>query len=205
MPDDPRKPPQKRSQKKFFRQQNTSVIQAPGHKIPACPVPQPCKEPHGHNISDMFQPSGPVSPQGNINVFPEPCAQRYVPPPPKFRNACGSVGIIKIFREAEAKHFSKSYSHIRISAEIKINLKGIGQTAGPRGQYRKLVPRQSADLAEYLPGHICQQHFFCQTCDKNSGAVSEHLPGNFTFLQLPLYLLIPHNRAGDQLGEHGHI
>src|SRR5699024_2134907 len=119
MPDDPRKPPQKRSQKKFFRQQNTSVIQAPGREIPACPVPQPCKEPHGHNISDMFQPSGPVSPQGNINVFPEPCAQRYVLPPPKFRNACGRVGLIKIFREAEAKHFSKSYSNNEKTVKIK--------------------------------------------------------------------------------------
>ena len=54
-----------------------------------------------------------------------------MPPPPEIRNAFGAIGIIEIGLEIEAQHFPKADGHIRITAEIKINLKGIGKNSQP--------------------------------------------------------------------------
>ena len=54
-----------------------------------------------------------------------------MPPPPEIRNAFRTVGIVKIGPEFKAQHFPKADGHIGIAAEIKINLKSIGQHAKP--------------------------------------------------------------------------
>lgn len=42
-----------------------------------------------------------------------------------------AIRIIEIGPEIEAQHFSEADGHIRITAEIKINLKGIGKNSQP--------------------------------------------------------------------------
>ena len=54
-----------------------------------------------------------------------------MPSAPELRNAPGAVGVVEILLELKTEHFPKAHRHIRISAEIKINLKGISRHSHP--------------------------------------------------------------------------
>ena len=54
-----------------------------------------------------------------------------MPSPPEIRNAFSAIRIIEIGPEIEAPHFSEADGLSRLSAEITINLKGIGKNSQP--------------------------------------------------------------------------
>ena len=89
-----------------------------------------------------------------------------MPPTPEFRNAFGDIRIIKILWKTEPEHSPKPDSHIRIAAEIKINLKSIRQTAQPRCQNGNISQRHGGNLAEQPADQIRQQNLLCQTLDR---------------------------------------
>ena len=52
--------------------------------------------------------------------------------PELFHGAC-LVGRIKVDGKLDIEHFAKSYGHITVSAEIKINLESVGEDHKQRG------------------------------------------------------------------------
>src|SRR5699024_3328011 len=135
----------------------------------------------------------------------EPGSQRNMPASPEFCNTSGCIRIIKILREPETKHPAKPYGHIRISAEVKTDLKGIAKAAQPCCQYGNASLRHPAYLAEQFPRHVGQQYFFRQTQYEQNGTAAKLIPGNPALLQLSFNIFIPDDGTGDQLRKHGYV
>ena len=119
------------SENKFLKNQQNSVIQAPNYKIKACAVPKTCQKPYNEQVTDCFSRSFFASAERKINIAFKPASERHMPSSPEFADACGVIGIIKVFREIKAEHFSQADSHIAVARKIKINLKRESDNSEP--------------------------------------------------------------------------
>ena len=59
----------------------------PQNEIPAGSVPEPSERPDDENVPQPFCLGHAVAAEGDVQVLLEPCAERNVPAPPKFRYA----------------------------------------------------------------------------------------------------------------------
>ena len=50
-----------------------------------------------------------------------------MPAPPELGNRLTDIGMGKVFHKAKAHHQAQTNGHIRITGEVKIELRGIGQ------------------------------------------------------------------------------
>ena len=137
-----------------------------------------------------------------------------MPASPEFRNGTGNVRIIEIFIEVKPEHFSQSDGHIRISAEIEVNLEGIGQRPQPGHPCRQRhvcaepLHRSVSEPKGVIRNQrhvIGQQHLLSQ-----SGNKAYHTVGKVLQVLLPIINLIrngfiPHNRSGDELRKKGDV
>ena len=73
----------------------------------------------------------PVSAQRNVEIFAQPRGKRDVPAPPEIGDGFGAIWRIEIFREHESEHEAEPDRHVGVTAEIEINLKGVGDGAEP--------------------------------------------------------------------------
>ena len=94
-------------------------------------MPQSGKHPHHHDISHMLSLTHPISSKRDIDIIAEPCAQRNVPSSPEFRDTFRHIGIKKVLFKFKTEHLPKTDRHIRISAEIKVDLERICRTSKP--------------------------------------------------------------------------
>ena len=118
-------------QEELFCQKQCSVVHAPCDEIPGSTVPETGEEPNDQNIADVFGGADPVAAQRNIHIIPEEGAKRNVPAAPELGDAFGNVGIIEILEEVETKHPAHADGHIRIAAEVEVDLESIGNGDEP--------------------------------------------------------------------------
>ena len=153
----------------------------------------------------MFQLGNPVAAQRNVYIFPEPGAQGNMPSSPEVRNTFGNVRIIEVPDKFKAQHFTKTYSHVRVTAEVKVDLHGIGQTADPGSEHR---PVPGSDSRDGIKGHtdvIGQKDLLAKAPEEPGHALSEFVEAEASLGKLCVNIRIPDDRAGDQLREHGHV
>ena len=93
-------------QPQLLHDQKNGEHQSPDNEVPGCPVPEAGQHPHHQNIQQLAGPSDAVAAQRDIHIIPEPGAQRYVPASPELCDAGGNIGIVKVFKEVEAKYFA---------------------------------------------------------------------------------------------------
>ena len=122
-----------------------------------------------------------------------------MPPSPEFRDTGRCVGIVKVSAEFKAEHLAQPPRHIRITAEIKIYLEGIGNTSDPCRQDRKTSQLKSRDLVKDLSHGIRQNHLFCQAENKEFCPLPKLTQGNRAVLELFFYINISYDRPGYQL------
>ena len=128
-----------------------------------------------------------------------------MPPSPELRDASGNIGIIEVLQEMEAEHFSKTDSHIGIAGEIKVYLEGVGQRTEPGRRHGKLCHGKGRCRIPEKADIVCQQDFFAHAHNKAVDTFREIIEIFPAFLHLPCDRLILHDRARDELREHGNI
>ena len=75
----------------------------------------------------ILPPCAPAaSPQGDVQVVPEPGGQGDVPPTPELRDGAGEVGGAEVLHQGEAHGLGRTHSHVRIGGEITVDLDGKG-------------------------------------------------------------------------------
>lgn len=121
--------------KHFLQKYKHAMPQSPDNKGPICPVPQSCGKKYNQFIDTSSHPSPAVSSQRNIQIFLKPCRQGNMLASPKFLNISRNIRVIKILPESKTEHMPQSDRHITVTAEIKINLKQIGNRRRPCRQY----------------------------------------------------------------------
>ena len=128
-----------------------------------------------------------------------------MPSSPEIRDAFRRIRIIKVLHKLKSQHLSETDRHIRISAEVKINLHRIGKTSDPGSQHRSLRCAQYCDRLIDTSHVVGDQNFFPKSLQKPHHTVAEFPDRHRPFHQLLFHVRIPHDRSRDQLREHRHI
>src|SRR5690606_27029555 len=104
--------------------------------------------------------------KGPIEIITEPGGKGYMPSLPERRDGSGSIGIAKVFRDREPKHLTETDCHVRVTREIKINLKQEREQSKPRRTPRKFSRRMSKDLIDKRSYPISNKHLLRESDDE---------------------------------------
>ena len=165
-------------------------------------MPQPRQHPHQKQISVLMTP---VAAQRDIDIFPEPASQRYMPSPPEFRHGTGQIGIPEIIRKFKTHHSPQPLCHQGITVKIKINLKGISGNPQPGQQAGNAFKTDGIDLRPQISHPVGDQHLQRQSNSKFPQPFLQISKGVSPAFQLPVYLIVSYNRPGNQLRKHTEI
>ena len=148
---------------------------APADKIPARPMPEAGSHEHHENIDIGTDLSLSASAQRKIQIFPEPGHERHMPSAPEFRDGRSQIGIIKIFRQLEAEHFSQAHSHIGITGKVIIKLKGIEQGGNPGEAAVHISDLKPINRIHAAPEHIRDEHLLRKAVDETPDSLARFL------------------------------
>ena len=104
-----------------------TVKKSPQNKGPVGTMPQTAAQKYDHDVQVGSQDTSAAAAQRDVYVSGEEPCQCFVPAVPKFRNGQCFVGGIKINGQIDVHHGTDADGHIAVSAEVKINLDGVGQ------------------------------------------------------------------------------
>lgn len=147
----------------------------------------------------------PAAPERNVQIIPEPLGQGHVPSPPELGDAPGDVRIVEVDLELEPEHFPESDGHLRITREVIEQLQGIADHAEPRDRRIDHLRIFFHDQRDRLAEDICQEHLLRQADDEDLDPVRKLLHAVGPAVQVRLDVMVPYDRPGDQLREHGYV
>ena len=189
----------------FLDNQEHAVIGTPQHEVPAGTVPQSGEGPHNQQVQNMSRHRDPIAAQRNVHVLPEPGTQGNVPSSPELRDAVGDVRIVEVFAELKTEHPSQADGHVRISAEVEINLQCIGADSDPVSHHGNIAVRQRTDGGVQGAEIVGQQDFFAQAENKSLCAFPEIDPIRGADAELLLHISVLDNRTRNELREQGQV
>ena len=126
-----------------------------------------------------------------------------MPSPPEFGNAGGKIRIIKVFLEPEPEDTRQTDRHVRISAEIEVQLKAIEDHTHPGGGCSH--PAETGHLSEGTAQGVGDQYLFKQTDQEKVHTLSQCVSAYVQILKLCFKVAVPHDRAGGDLRKEGYI
>ena len=126
-----------------------------------------------------------------------------MPPPPKILNRACNIRIIEVLINLKTKYFTQPYCHIRITAEIEIDLECIGEHAKPGISNRQINSRKS--IIGYFPARICNQNFLPYAEHKERYPSCKLFPTVGACLKLIGNFRKADDGTGHQLWEHGNV
>src|SRR5690554_1503188 len=85
-----------------------------------------------------------------------------MPAAPELRHRPRYKGVVKVFQEGKAKHPAQSDGHIRIAAEVKVNLEAKGNYSQPGGEHGEFCWSRGLDFGPEQADIVRQQHLFAQ-------------------------------------------
>ena len=117
-----------------------------------------------------------------------------------------AVGIDEVLLEVEAQHAAQADGHVRIAAEIEIDLEGIGYGSQPdaKDRGRPVCHGVKAPVCDECDV-IGDQNLFGESDEEPADAFAEIVHGDLPVVDLFLNLHVPDNGPCDQLGEEGDI
>ena len=126
-----------------------------------------------------------------------------MPPPPEFRNGLRTVRRIEVLREHESEHQAEADRHVRVAAEVEIDLERVGDRTVPGVKTAQVarVERGVRDLA----ARIRQQDLLRHAEHEERRAAREFLPGQRAFTELVRDVLESDDRTCDELREHRNV
>ena len=145
----------------------------------------------------------PVAAQGNVDVVPEPAGQGDVPAPPELRDAAGQVGVVEVLQEREPQHAAHADGHVRIAAEVEVDLQRVGRRAQPGRQDR--AGGGCLDGLVQQAQVVGQQHLLGKAQDHPLQPLAALGQRRGALFQLCLDVGVLHDGPRHQLGEHGDV
>ena len=104
-----------------------AVEKSPENKRPVGSMPQAADKKYDNNINICTDCSLTASSQWKINVGSQKPGQRQMPAAPEIHHGKRFVGRVKVHGDLNIKHIPQSGCHIAVTAEIKVDLEGIGK------------------------------------------------------------------------------
>ena len=178
---------------------------SPGHKGPACAVPDAAQQEDEDEVRIHAGPSLPVSAERDVYILPKKAAQGDVPPSPEIDDVNRLIRGIEVHRNLHAEQPRQAAGHVAVAAEIEIKLNGVKeneQQAVHRGQGRDIGISPVHRKAEGIRHKDLFHH--TQSKQINTGGEFFQIQLLFSNLRkLGQHLRLAHDGSGDQLGEKG--
>ena len=185
-----------------FRHHEKTVQHTPQNKGPGSAVPQAADQKGQKQIQISTDSTLAVSTQRAVDIGAQRPAEGDVPPAPEYGNALRAVRRPEILGDIDVEHLSQTNGHVRIAAEIKINLEGIGERGCPCGTETKTF---GVEAIFYKQCQRIGDHDFLEKTD------AEHIdaPGEIVSIECPAaeilelgdHFTVQHNGTRYQLGE----
>ena len=179
---------------------------SPRHIGPVGPVPQAAQEKDQEGVQESSYPSPAASPKRDVHILDKETGQSHMPSLPQLLDRTGLVGRIKVCGQLDVEHFSKAKGHVAVTAEIKVNFKGVGQDHQQRGgriQKGRLIKAKVYGKGQ----HIRKQYLFGEAQSEKHDPLCKVFrlkPSACGILKLRHHFLVQDNGPGDELGEKGH-
>jgi hypothetical protein len=97
-------------------------------------VPQAAEQQDDRKVGVRPGLAQPDSPERDVQVVAQQRGQRDVPAPPELRDGLADVGGVEVLGEDPAHHQAEPDGHVRVGAEIEVNLERVGNRSVPRVQ-----------------------------------------------------------------------
>ncbi len=177
--------------------ERAAVQCAPQHEVPVRPVPQSAQEHRQHEV-DVGAPGAlPVPAERDVQIVPQPGAERDVPAAPELGHASGDVRHVEILWQVVADHLGRTDGHVGIAREVAVNLQAVADHRQPqhasgikRGLRKDLVNRRGQPVGD--------DHFLRQPEQKETGARGQSIGGRS---DPPRHLRKKDRRADDRAGD----
>src|SRR5699024_10340797 len=128
-----------------------------------------------------------------------------MPSPPEFRDTLRYVWIIEILFKLKPKHLPQTHSHIRISAEIKINLERIRKNSNPCREHRQTAGRHTGYAVKHRAPWVGDDQLLSKADDNEHRPLPEPSDSDLSVPELGFNIHIADDRACDELWEHADI
>ena len=176
---------------------------APKQEVPARAVPEAANQHDRRKVDVCADAALAVAAEGNIQVIAEPGGERQVPPPPEFCDGLRAVRRIEVLCEHESEHQAETDRHVRVTAEVEVNLERIRDRAVP-GIETAQVARIERGVRDLAAG-VCQQNLLRHAEHEERSTTREFLPGKRAFAELVGDVLEADDRTCDELREHRNV
>jgi len=124
-----------------------------------------------------------------------------MPAPPELADGARHIRQIEIFGKVEPEQLAKPDCHIRISAEIKINLQRVADSPQPGKPEIQRVCRERENRVGNLARRVRQQHLFRKAADEAPHAGERPPGGTLAAVDLRRNIVVFDDRPRDQLRE----
>ena len=125
-----------------------------------------------------------------------------MPSPPEISYRGRQVRRVEIFSKIKPEHEAQTYRHIRVAAEVVVNLQGVGYNTRPSLQ--SAPGRTVKTRICHLTTWICKQHLLPKAHPEKCHSPGELRPRQSACAQLLRQKRELQNGPGDQMREHGH-
>ena len=178
---------------------------APQHERPVGAVPQPAQQHGDEEIEIAPRPSDAIAAKRDIQIVAQEGRQRDVPAPPEFDDAGRLVRGMEVHRQANAHHHGRAQRHVRIGAEIKIDLECKEQRAQPAiGRSRcNAAPRRIEDGIGKGRQIVGDQRFLGEANGEKGHAGGQIVIAAAQLPELRDQVVVADDGAGDQMREIG--
>ena len=166
-------------------------------------MPEAGSHPDDEDVENVPDAGAAAAAERDIEIIPEPCAERHVPAPPELRDALCDIRIAEVFREREAEDAAQPDGHIAVAGEIEIDLEREGDRVQP-GIERRLLGR-SLIGGDELRKDVRNEHLLPETDREARSARGRGFERVCPLLQLGRDIAVAHDWARDELREHGNI
>ena len=179
-----------------------AVQAAPDYEGPRRAVPQAAEEHGDHQVDLPPHRAMAAAAQGDVEVVAQKARQRHVPAAPEVDDGRGLVRRIEVQRQTDAEQQGKADRHIRVSGEVEIDLRRVGERAEPGIHHPEGERFRQHESAVRRRRHaVGDQHLLRQTAGEKCQPF-EHQGETQCSLaaeELRHHLAVMQHRAGDQV------
>ena len=137
-------------------------------------MPEAGHEKRHHRCYVVIPPFAVLLINGAENIIAQESGQCHMPPSPVILEISCLVRGIKVVRNHDVEHHSKSDRHVRVTGKVKVIRNGILNRVIPRTDHRQIVVNISKKRLCIGRQRICQQNFFC-AADRKEKQTGRHM------------------------------
>ena len=189
----------------FFDNLKNKDKNSPEDEIPCRTMPKTCEKPYDQEIENSAGCPFSVAAKRDVHIFTKPGAERNMPSAPEISDTPCHIRMLKVRRHIKAEHFPEPDRHQGISAEVEVELHGIGKGTKPCERSRDTL---KTDRTHFIPQSayaVCDDDFVSETDDKSFETIVKTMDGNRAFFQCIADVGVDDDRACNQLGKHTQI